>query len=188
MHYMDNMMSIRQRDVKLVEARAIGPSQALSALIHEVFLLNGRLLSVGDKLAAQHGLTSARWQVLGAIAFAPTPQPVVRLAHGLGLRRQGVQRIVNELAEEGIVTFLDNPHHRRAKLVGLTKKGRDVHDAASRLQAPWIDSLAESADVRALLAAVEVIATVRKRLDQQDREWTRKRDAQCPMEESDEGC
>jgi hypothetical protein len=45
--------------------------KAATALILEVFRFNGRLLAAGDKLVANLGLTSARWQVLGAIALSP---------------------------------------------------------------------------------------------------------------------
>ena len=157
----------------MARSSKVDSGAALATLIQEVFLLNGRLLSVGDKLAAEQGLTSARWQVLGVIAFSPTPQPVARLAHRLGLRRQGVQRIVNDLAEEGVVNFLENPHHRRAKLVDLTPKGRALHDAARRLQAPWMASLSDGVDAAALTAASDIIATLRKRLDDQEKAGTK---------------
>ena len=61
----------------------------LGLLILEVFRLNGRLLAAGDELVAPLGLTSARWQVLGAIALSTVNQPVAHLAHALGLQRQG---------------------------------------------------------------------------------------------------
>ncbi|MDH3233798.1 MAG: MarR family transcriptional regulator, partial [Alphaproteobacteria bacterium] len=41
--------------------------EAVTALILETFRLNGRLLAAGDRLVGDLGLTSARWQVLGAI-------------------------------------------------------------------------------------------------------------------------
>ena len=71
--------------------------EALTDLVLAVFRLNGRLLAAGDHLVSDLGLTSARWQVLGAIALAPSPQPVAWLARSMGLNRQGVQRIVNEM-------------------------------------------------------------------------------------------
>ena len=90
---------------------------AVRELIVAVFRLNGRLLVAGDRLVASLGLTSARWQVLGAIALSPAPEPVARLARNMGLNRQGVQRIVGELVAEDFVELKDNPHHRSAKLV-----------------------------------------------------------------------
>jgi DNA-binding MarR family transcriptional regulator len=34
-----------------------------------------------------------------------------------------MQRLADELAAEGLVKFIDNPKHRRSKLVRLTPKG-----------------------------------------------------------------
>ena len=48
----------------------------VTSLFLEAFRFNGRLLAAGDQLVAGLGLTSARWQVLGAVALADRPQPV----------------------------------------------------------------------------------------------------------------
>jgi DNA-binding MarR family transcriptional regulator len=134
-------------------------------LIDEVYRFNGRLLAVGDVLGRRVGLTSARWQVLAAIAVSPAPEPVARLARNHGLTRQAVQRIVNELADEGVLAFQENPHHRRAKLVILTKKGETVYKSASRIQTPWMNALAKGLDAESIIAASQVIRTLRKRLE-----------------------
>src|SRR3974390_333682 len=91
--------------------------EALTNVMLDLFRLSSLLLTAGDRLVAPLGLTSARWQILGAIALAARPQPVAWLARGLGANRQNVQRIVNDLQEEGFVAFEVNPHHRRAQLV-----------------------------------------------------------------------
>lgn len=140
--------------------------QIVTTLILEVFRLNGRLLAAGDKLVAPFGLTSARWQVLGAIAASPTAETVARLARNMGVYRQGVQRIVNELAGEGLIELRDNPHHRRAKLVALTKIGSDAFESVDRLQKPWADALSSGLDVAALAAACETLRGLRKRLEE----------------------
>jgi DNA-binding MarR family transcriptional regulator len=138
---------------------------AVSELIVAVFRLNGRLLVSGDRLVASLGLTSARWQVLGAIAFAPTPEPVARLARNMGLNRQGVQRIVGELAAEGFVELKDNPHHRSAKLVVMTAKGLKAFDAAMCLQTPWVNMLGEGVDAKSIEKARRVLEELRQRLE-----------------------
>jgi DNA-binding MarR family transcriptional regulator len=138
------------------------------ALILEVFRLNGRLLAVGDRLVAKLGLTSARWQVLAAIAVSPVPEPVARIARGMGLRRQGVRRIVNELAEDGIVAFKENPHHLRANLVVLTEKGRLSYEAVREIETPWMRSLSEGIDPQTMDAATRIVATLRERLEKME--------------------
>jgi DNA-binding MarR family transcriptional regulator len=37
--------------------------------------------------------------------------------------RQRMQRLANELAEEGLIEFVENPKHQRSKLVALTPLG-----------------------------------------------------------------
>src|ERR1700756_1256876 len=44
--------------------------EALTNLMLDLFRLSSRLLTVGDRLAAGLGLTSARWQILGALTYA----------------------------------------------------------------------------------------------------------------------
>ena len=57
---------------------------ALTGLILDLFRLNNLLLTAGDRLVAGLGLTSARWQILGAIVAAERSQPVAWLARDLG--------------------------------------------------------------------------------------------------------
>jgi len=138
--------------------------RAVTTLIVEVFRLNGRLLAAGDKLVAPLGLTSARWQVLGAVANLPAAETVARLARYMGVYRQGVQRIVNELADEGLLEFRENPDHRRAKLVALTKTGRKAFEAVDRLQKPWADALSDGLNAASLIATSEILGILTKRL------------------------
>jgi DNA-binding MarR family transcriptional regulator len=141
--------------------------EAVTDLILDVFRLNGRLLVAGDRLVAGLGLTSARWQVLGAIALSDRPQPVAWLARSMGLNRQGVQRIVNELHKDGIVEFMRNPHHRRAHLVVLTKRGKSAFDDAECLQGPWVNGLAKGLSMKEVATARRVVASLRERLERE---------------------
>jgi len=140
-------------------------SALLTDLVLEVFRLNGRLIAAGDVLVADIGLTSARWQVLGAIALQPRPAPVVRIADTMGLTRQSVQRIVDALEQEGIVALQPNPHHKRASLVTLTKSGSALYRSAMRLQKQWATALAANLDRSSLATALEVLKNLRMQLE-----------------------
>src|SRR5271157_5793547 len=131
----------------------------------DLFRFNSLLVAAGDRLVARLGLTSARWQVLGAIVAADYPQPVAWLARNLGAHRQNVQRIINDLAKEGLVGFETNPHHRKAQLVVMTKKGQQTMDAAMRLQGPWSDSLADGLTVKDIETAHRVMLALRQNLN-----------------------
>ncbi len=141
---------------------------AVTNLVLDLFRLNNQLLAAGDRLVAPLGLTSARWAILGAIVAAQYPQPVAWLARNLGAHRQNVQRIINDLAKEGLVAFEANPHHRKAQLVVLTKKGRRTFDAAMRLQAPWSNRLSEGLPVKDIKTAHHVILALRQNLSGKD--------------------
>jgi DNA-binding MarR family transcriptional regulator len=116
--------------------------RSLTDLILEVFRLNGALLASGDTLVKDIGLTSARWQVLGAIALSPVPLPVAHIANNMGLTRQAVQRSVDEMLSDGLVRREPNPHHKRAMLVTMTERGTSAFRAASERQERWADVLA----------------------------------------------
>ncbi len=137
----------------------------LTELILEIFRLNGRLLAAGDGLAESVGLSSARWQVLGAIHLAPQPQTVSWLSRSMGLTRQAVQRIVNELENDGLVAFRVNPAHRRAQLVVLTRKGQTSYAAVDRRQKPWANALARGLERSEIRTALGLLATIRARLE-----------------------
>src|SRR5262245_43445307 len=145
--------------------RMTQPAAILTDLVLEVFRLNGRLIASGDSLVAGIGLTSARWQVLGAIALQPAPAPVVRIADTMGLTRQSVQRIVDDLKKEGVVAFYPNPHHKRAKLVTLTHKGSALYEAAMRLQKGWATALCVDLDCNKLLTSLRLLKELNQRLE-----------------------
>jgi DNA-binding MarR family transcriptional regulator len=138
-------------------------------LILAVFRLNGDLLRAGDELIADLNLTSARWQVLGAIGMAGEPQPVANLARVMGLTRQAVQRVANELESEGFVAYTANPHHRRAKLVVLTERGTRTIRAAAKRQSPWINELVAGLPIRDIRCALRVARALDVRLNAEAR-------------------
>jgi DNA-binding MarR family transcriptional regulator len=51
------------------------------------------------------------------------PLTVPQIAEMRPTSRQRMQRLADELAAEELVEFIDNPRHRRSKLVRLTMKG-----------------------------------------------------------------
>jgi DNA-binding MarR family transcriptional regulator len=138
---------------------------AITDLVLETFRLNGRLLMAGDALVADIGLTSARWQVLGAIALSPVSLPVAHIARNMGLTRQAVQRLANEMERDGLVRFESNPHHQRAKLVLLTTRGEAAYAATTKRQRPWASSLANGLNVKQIETATATLRTIRQRLD-----------------------
>ena len=143
-----------------MDARA----QIFTELLLEVFRLNGLLLAAGDDLTRPVGLSSARWQVLGVAEHGPVP--VSHVARTMGLSRQSVQVTANGLARDGFITFAENPHHRRAKLMRVTEKGERALMYIREQQGLWSERIGGEQDLAGLEKALEVLRGVRGSLEQ----------------------
>lgn len=106
-------------------------------IVLEVFKLGGLLVSEGDQMGSEYGITSARWKILGALSLAGEPQTVPQIARSMGLTRQAVQRLVDAMYEDGLLLFNENPNHKRAKLIGLSECGKMVFSKLDKKQSEW---------------------------------------------------
>ena len=95
----------------------------LTEIMLTVFRVNGRLLEKGDQLVEPLNLTSARWQVLGAVALAGKPLSAPQIAEAMGMTRQGAQKQLNVLEQFGFFERSSNPRHQRSPLYDLTELG-----------------------------------------------------------------
>ena len=132
--------------------------EAFSELVVRLFRLNGLLAAEGETLARPTGQTTARWQVLAMVEDGPLT--VAQIARTLGLARQSVQRVADALEQVGLVTYEDNPRHRRARLVTLTDEGRVTLSTIQAAQRPWADTLGRSVGERELRKAIIVLDRV----------------------------
>lgn len=143
--------------------------QKATEVILSAFRASGLLLAAGDRLAAEHGLTSARWQVLGAIALAQRPLTVPQIARRMGLRRQSVHMTVNRLLADGLVELVPNADHRRSQLVRLTELGEARYAVLDGMQAAWVNELAAGLRPSELETAARVLDELHARLEASSR-------------------
>lgn len=87
------------------------------------------LLVVGAR-----GVSGVRHLLLGSVADPKYPAPVAHVAREMGLTRQAVQRIADHLVADGLLSYEDNPHHKRAALVVITERGRTAFEAVTTRQ------------------------------------------------------
>lgn len=140
--------------------------EALTELVLETFRLNGAMLEAGNRITEPHGLTSARWQVMGAIHLAGQPLTVAQIARRMGLARQGVQRIINDLKRLDMVVLEINMDHKRAPLISLSAEGAKTLNAVDKAQVGWINELSDDLSERQIEQALKVLRIVRKRTEQ----------------------
>ncbi|TCL67132.1 MarR family transcriptional regulator [Rhizobium sp. BK251] len=139
---------------------------SISTLALTVFRANGALIAAGDALTEPFGLSSARWQVMGAIALAGQPLTVAQIARNMGLARQSVQRLVDELQRQGNIDFEDNPQHKRAKLVRLTPAGADAYAGIMERWGALSTRLTRQMDATRIRAAIDILEQLSTGLDE----------------------
>ncbi len=101
---------------------ARGKGEAISELMLEVAQFFFRIRSVGQKTGLITSWGGGAFGFMRSLALIG-PLTVPQIAEMRPTSRQRMQRLADELAAEGLVEFIDNPKHRRSKLVGLTRKG-----------------------------------------------------------------
>ncbi|PCK88954.1 MarR family transcriptional regulator [Rhizobium sophoriradicis] len=153
----------RQHVVKPNRPERTVEGDAFSAFAITALRLAGHLSAAGDRLAKPAGQTSARWQVLAAARRGD--MSAAQIARALGLARQGVQRLADVLAGEGLIAYADNPEHQRAKLVRLTDEGAELLGVIEVAQAGWADGLGAAFTSAELDAARAVMARVMAMLE-----------------------
>ena len=148
-------------------SRRAGPSQvvdsraeAITELMLEVAQCFFRIRALGQKIGLITSWGGGAFGFIRSLALLG-PLTVPQIAEMRPTSRQRMQRLADELAGEGIVEFIDNPKHRRSKLVQLTRKGH-AHYQKQNVQLLVIASTMGSAlsegDIRKTSAIVRQLS------------------------------
>jgi DNA-binding MarR family transcriptional regulator len=120
------MASARHR-TEVGRRRGAGPivdskPEAIAELMLEVAQCFFRIRALGQKTGLITSWGGGAFGFMRSLAlFGPLTVP--QIAQMRPTSRQRMQRLADELAAEQLVKFVDNPKHRRSKLVQLTPKG-----------------------------------------------------------------
>ena len=104
-----------------------GKAQAIGELMLEVAQCFFRIRALGQKTGLITSWGGGAFGFMRSLALLG-PLTVPQIALMRPTSRQRMQRLADELAADGLVTFIDNPKHRRSKLVQLTRKGDMRYD------------------------------------------------------------
>ena len=143
-------------------------AEAVAELMLEVAQCFFRIRAVGQKTGLITNWGGSNFGFLRSLALLG-PLTVPQIAQMRPTSRQRMQRLANELAAEGLVEFIDNPKHRRSKLVRLTPKGdaryRELN-ARFLLIASTMGVALSEADIRKTIEIVRHLSDdVRARLE-----------------------
>jgi DNA-binding MarR family transcriptional regulator len=127
---MEAMASARHR-TEAAPRTSAGPSvdskaEATAELMLEVAQCFFRIRALGQKSGLITSWGGGAFGFMRSLALLG-PLTVPQIAQMRPTSRQRMQRLADELATEGLVEFIDNPKHRRSKLVRLTAEGEARH-------------------------------------------------------------
>jgi DNA-binding MarR family transcriptional regulator len=114
------MVKVRCR--KATGSITTGKGEAIAGLMLEVAQLFFRIRAMGQRTGLITSWGGGAFGLMRSLAVIG-PLTVPQIAELRPTSRQRMQRLADELAAEGLVEFVDNPKHRRSKLVQLTSKG-----------------------------------------------------------------
>lgn len=136
----------------------------LHALFLEVFALHAALAAKMDAVHEKAGLGTSQAKVMDALMRRGTATvPEVAADHCVS--RQFVQTICNGLVAHGLISFSDNPRHRRSKLVSLTAAGRKAFVCFRRAEAAFIESELRRFDAVEVAASAALLRNLRSRME-----------------------
>ena len=99
-----------------------GKAETIAELMLEVAQCFFRIRALGQKTGLITSWGGGAFGFMRSLALLG-PLTVPQIAQMRPTSRQRMQRLANELAAVGLVEFIDNPKHRRSKLVRLTPRG-----------------------------------------------------------------
>jgi DNA-binding MarR family transcriptional regulator len=156
----------RQRPEAAGELQVTVPREAAEALLDlviEVIATGFRIREAGKRQGTVTARGGGLWGLLRSLTMNG-PSTVPQVARSRPVSRQHIQKIADELAERGLIEFVDNPDHRRSKLMRLTPKGErtyaEMTDRVLQRLALVVGGL-EQGEIR---AATRTLERLRRRL------------------------
>ena len=132
----------------------------VTALFNEVRLLFNALVQRGESLHADGGLTMAQRAVLEYLLING-PATVPGIARARRVTRQHVQALVNPLLEDGYVESVENPEHKRSRLIALTPAGDRLIRSMRQREMDFLAAADPGLSTSQLNQATDVLRRVR---------------------------
>ncbi len=144
---------------------------AMESVLAETSALFHRMRHDIERIHAQGQASSGRRSVMRGLA-RQGPQTVPEMARARPVARQYMQRIVNELADEGLVESVENPAHKRSSLIQLTAKGKRQLDEMTGREQELLSGLQVNATEEELMQAAATLRRIRELFE--SKEWRRR--------------
>ena len=162
------------KEKKIASARNVAGTEsaesAFNVLINETAALFHRLRIVADEVH-HHGEMSGGLRSILRTLNKVGELTVPQMARERAVSRQHVQMLVNRLADEGYVEFIENPAHKRSAFVRLTARGKKTVEAMNRREEKLLSKGSIGATDQQMVRAAETLHQVRIFFESE--EWKR---------------
>jgi len=119
-----------QSGAPAADARLYLKEEELDRAVEQLFAAARRFGRGAEPLLAARGLGPAHYRALSAIRRAEG-LAVSALREALGVRKQSLARVLDDLDQAGLITRAAGPTDRRERRLFLTPSGRDVEAEVS---------------------------------------------------------
>ena len=133
-------------------------SECFTQFTRALFAAHNMVLKHGDLVTGKYQQTSARWRILGNIE--PCPLTVSQIAKQTGYTRQSIQRLADELVDEGLANY-ESAIDRRTKNVCITEKGRELLEKLAAYENEWVVRITQRLPVEELTDLTLALEKVR---------------------------
>lgn len=133
----------------------------LHELFREVFALQAALSGVMDGVHEKTGLSTSQRKIMNMLDRMEAVT-VPEMAARLGVSRQFIQTVCNDLLSRGFLSFADNPRHKRSKLAALTDDGRAVFRSSQQKENMIIEQALPDIDLSRAKDAHALLQRIRK--------------------------
>ncbi|NDJ17940.1 MarR family winged helix-turn-helix transcriptional regulator [Myxacorys almedinensis] len=137
--------------------------RAIEDLIIEIVAAFFLLRAEGMRIEVVSPSGEGYWSVLRLLKIYG-PQTVPQIARYRYVPRQSVQKLANEMLKDGVIELVNNPAHKRSKLLRLTSRGDIVFQEMSDRIAKLAETLAKQQDAAQLQNAADVVKKLHEQL------------------------
>ena len=134
---------------------------ALMTVFEETRALFHRLKLVVEQIHQEGQMSGGLRGVLRSLV-AEGPQTVPQMARTRPTSRQHIQVLVNRLLELGLVELVDNPAHKRSRLVSLTPAGKKRIDAMNQREAALLQKFSVGISEKNLYSSARTLKKLRE--------------------------
>lgn len=143
--------------------KAVGDAErhaAVDELTLTTALLYFRMRKAAEQMLGEGAQSSGRRSVLKSLSGGG-PQTVPQMARLRAVSRQHIQKLVNGLQEDGLVELVENPAHKRSRLVRITNAGTTVAESTARREAKVLPELSRGIALEDIRTAIDVLKSLK---------------------------